>query len=145
MALAERVVVEVPSENVAASTGLLTIDIALPAEVVGKRVDRCFVELPIVVGESTDAAFNTFPMVELYEASNPELRQTVLLLAEHRGLLRIDVTNLVRAWTTVDTRQFVVGTVSEDNKTVFEIETYGGWATGTAARLVVEYRNRDRL
>lgn len=140
---AKRTAINVPSENVEASEGLLTIDVALPAGVVGQRIDRAVLEVPIAVGESADAAFNAFPMIELYQVDNAEAKQTVLLAANHGGLVRIDVTGLVRTWTTTDARQFVVGIVSRNNKTVFEQQAHAAWPSGTKARLVVEYRDRS--
>jgi hypothetical protein len=142
-AFAETATVDVPSEDVEATNGLLTITVSLPAGAVDKRLGRAVLEIPIVVGESANELFNEFPMLQLYEDGSDLPKQTVMLAQGHSGVVRIDVTRFVREWSGVEERALVLGTVSEDNDTAFELGSVGWWPNGTKARLTVEYMDRD--
>jgi parallel beta-helix repeat protein len=49
----------------------------------------------------------------------------------------------VREWSNADERAFVLGTVSENNDTAFELGSVNGWPNGTKARLTIKYIDRD--
>lgn len=143
-ALADRATVDLSSEDVEASDDQIAISVALPAGVVGKRVDRAVLEVTIVLGESIDAQFNAFPLLELYEEGSELPKQTLLVASDFSGVARFDVTRFVRAWTTTDTKHFVLGSVSESNGTAVGLASSpGAWASSQKARLVVEYNDRD--
>ena len=142
-ALAETATVNVTSEGVQGSDRLLSIAVALPAEVVGKRISRAVLEVPIALNESDDDAFNDYPLIELYQEGSEAPKQTILLEQALNGIVRFNVTRFVREWSNTDTREFVLGAVSESNGTAFELGTAGSWANGTKARLVIRYQDRD--
>lgn len=143
IALAETETVDIGSGDVANVVSVLTIDTALPAAAVGKRISRAILEVAIVLGESENAAFNVLPVVELYEDGNETPKQTTLLEPGLNGVARFDVTRFVRDWDNTDARAFIVGAVSEDNDTVISVGTVGSWPNGVKARLIVEYLDRD--
>lgn len=140
---AETATVNVVSQGVQSSDRLLTIAVALPAEVVGKRISRAVLEVPIAINESEEAAFNEFPLIELYQDGSELPKQTVRLEAGSDRTIRFNVTRFVREWSNTDPREFVLGAVSESNGTDFELGAAGAWATGTKARLVISYQDRD--
>lgn len=142
-ASAETETLNIGSGDVANASSVLTIETALPAGAVGKRISRAMLEVAIVVGESENAAFNEFPVVELYEDGSETPKQTALLNAGLSGVARFDVTRFVRDWANTDARAFVVGAVSEDNDTVLAVGSVGAWPNGTKARLIIEYHDRD--
>lgn len=140
---AETATVNVVSGGVQSSDRLLTIAVALPAEVVGKRISRAVLEIPIAITESEEAAFNEFPLIELYQGESELPKQTVRLEPGYNRVIRLNVTRFVREWSNTDPREFVLGAVSESNGTAFELGTAGAWANGTKARLVIRYQDRD--
>lgn len=142
-ARAETATVNVIGEGVQASDALLTIVVALPAEVVGKRISRAVLEVPIALNESEDAAFNEYPIIQLFQDGSEAPKQTVLLEPGLNDVVRFNVTRFVREWSNTDRHEFVLGAVSESNGTAFELGTAGQWASGTKARLIIEYRDRD--
>ena len=143
-AVAETVTVTVSSQGVESADNQMVVSVALPQVVVGKRVDRVVLEVPISLGESTESAFNDFPLIELYEGGSEMPKQTALLDRGFAGSARFDVTRFVRAWSTTDARQFVLGALSESNGTVFTLgATPARWSNGEKARLIIEYRDRD--
>lgn len=143
LAAAETASVDISSGDVENVESVLTIATALPAGAVGKRISRAVLEVAIVLGESENAAFNEFPVVELYERGSETPKQTTVLEAGLNGIARFDVTRFVRDWANTDARAFVVGAVSEDNDTVLELGSVGAWLNGTKARLIIEYHDRD--
>jgi hypothetical protein len=142
-ALAKDAMVDVANQDVEATDNRLAIAVALPAGVVGKRIDRAILEVPIAVGESADSRFDEFPLIELFEDGSELPKQTILLASGFDGIARFNVTRFVREWPNSDTREFVLGTVSESNATTFELGTASQWSNGIKARLVIEYSNRD--
>lgn len=142
-ALAETATVNVVSQGVQASDALLTVTVALPAEVVGKRISRAVLEVPIALNESEDAIFNEYPLIELFQDGSEAPKQTILLGQGHNGIVRFDVTRFVREWSSTDSREFVLGAVSESNGTAFELGTAGAWPNGAKARLIIKYHDRD--
>lgn len=140
---AETATVDVISEGVQASDALLTIAVALPAEVVGKRISRAMLEVPIALNESQDATFNEYPLIELFQDGSEAPKQTILLEPGLNGIVRFNVTRFVREWSNTDLREFVLGAVSESNGTAFELGAAGAWPNGTKARLIIEYQDRD--
>jgi hypothetical protein len=143
LAAAETASVDISSGDVESVESVLTIETALPAGAVGKRISRAVLEVAIVLGESENAAFNEFPVVELYEDGSETPKQTAMLETGLNGIARFDVTRFVRDWANTDARTFVVGAVSEDNDTVVQVGSVLSWPNGTKARLIIEYHDRD--
>ncbi len=142
-ASADTASVDIISENVQMDGNIMTITAALPAEAVGKRIGRAILEVPVSLNESEDDDFNALPVLELYEGGSETPKQTVLLEPGYDGIARIDVTRFVRDWPNTDSRQFILGAVSEENATAFELGTAAGWTNGTKARLTVQFSDRD--
>lgn len=142
-ALAETATIDISGGDVDNVGSVLTIDTALPARAVGKRISRAVLEVAIVLGQSENAVFNELPVFELYEDGSETPGQTTLLEARLDGVARFDVTRFVRDWANTDARAFVVGAISEENDTVFEVGTVGSWPNGTKARLIINYLDRD--
>lgn len=142
-ARAETATVNVAGEGVQASDRLLTIAVGLPAEVVGKRISRAVLEVPIALNESEDAAYNEYPIIQLFQDGSEAPKQTLLVERGLNGIVRFNVTRFVREWSNTDPREFVLGSVSEGNRTAFELGTAGAWPSGTKARLIIKYQNRD--
>jgi len=143
LAFAETATINVSSGDVEGAGSVLTIDVALPADVMGKRISRAILEVAIVVGQSENAPFNEFPVVELYEDGSETPMQTALLERGLNGAASFDVTRFVRDWANTNVRAFVVGAISEDNDTVIGVGTVGSWPNGVKARLVIDYQDRD--
>jgi len=143
IALAEEATVDITSDNVMVSDSLLTIAVALPGDAVGKRVDSAVLEIPLTVSESADSAFILFPLVEIRESGSDTPKKTILLTEAFSGVARIDVARFVRAWSTTDEHDFLLGALSEGNATVFELGTQPEWASGVKARLVIRYSSLD--
>jgi len=141
--LARDATVNISTEDVDASDNQLAIAVSLPAGVVGKRINRAVLEVPIAMGESADSLFNEFPLLELYQDGSELPKQTVLLPSGFSGVARFDVTRFVREWSNTDAQGFVLGAVSEANATAFELGTASQWANGIKARLTIEYSNHD--
>jgi hypothetical protein len=142
VAHSEVAVVNVPAESVTTSDSVLTISVTPPSATIGKRVDRAFLEVVIEIDESANDDFNDFPILELYQEGSEMPKQTLLLSKGHDGVVRVDVTRFVRAWSDDGARTFVLGRVSEDNATAFSLGAGGEWGSAKA-RLVVRYSNRD--
>jgi hypothetical protein len=135
--------VNVSSEDVQASGNQITVHVALPGDVVGKRIDRVILEIPITVGTSADSAFIHFPLIELDQSGSEEPKQTALLTEGFDGVAHFDVTRFVQTWSTADAREFVLGALSEGNLTVLELGAAGEWEGGVKARLIVTYSILD--
>ncbi len=143
-AFAETATINTAREDVQANDNVIEVLVALPTAIVGKRVDRAILEVALSLGESVDSLYNEFPLVEVSEDGSGLPKQTVLLARNFAGVARFDVTRFVRAWSTTETRQFVLGALSESNGTAIELgPTPAGWAGGQKARLLVEFRDRD--
>lgn len=136
---AESTRVDVAGEDIKSSGRFLTITAVLPSGVVGKRIDRAVLEVPITLVESEDSAFNDFPLLELRENGTDGAKQTFLMEKGFVGIARFDVTRLVRGWNSTRTHAIVLGALAESNGTVFALGQAAQWSGGTKARLVVDY------
>lgn len=144
MVLAKTATINAGGEDVQAANDMIEVSVALPGGVVGKRVDRAILEVALSLGESVDSLYNHFPLVQVSEYASELPKQTVLLARNFAGIARFDVTRFVRAWSTTDAHQFVLGALTEANGTAIELgSTPAGWAGGQKARLVVEFQDRD--
>lgn len=136
---ADEAVIDLEGDGVVAGNRQVAITVSLPPRLVGSRINRAVLEVPLKIQQGANSTFADFPLIELVEPGSELPKQTELLVTSFDGIARFDITRLVKTWVDASDHELVLGALSEKNGTSMNLRVASEWNSGVKARLIISF------